>query len=298
MNTLMNNKSVVVLECRISCFAYVERKYKKSKTTEYKQLLSEQRDKCCALVKRKRDDHTRHIIEKCKGNQKELFKSIPILLDKQKISVLPDHKGNSTQLAENFNNFYINKVTHTRETIISDPNRLKVQTPVSSGNASELHVFRPATEKEIKDIVKDMTIKTSPADPIPAILLKEIIDDLTPHILMIVNASLAAGSLEGLKESIITPILKKSNLDTDELNNYRPIANIEFLSKLTEKVVLSRLNEHMDTNNLHIPQQFGYKKGHSTEHVILQIVDEVLISFEKGTATLVTLLDLSAAFDS
>ena len=143
-----------------------------------------------------------------------------------------------------------------------------------------------------------MTIKTSPADPIPAILLKEIIDNLTPHFLMIVNASLAAGSMEGLKESIITPILKKLNLDTNKLNNYRPIANIEFLSKLTEKVVLSRLNEHMDRYNLHIPQQFGYKKGHSTEHVILEIVDEVLIGFEEGTATLVTLLDLSAAFDT
>ena len=143
-----------------------------------------------------------------------------------------------------------------------------------------------------------MTIKTSPADPVPATLLKEIIDDLTPHILMIVNASLKAGSLEGLKESIITPILKKPNLDANKLNNYRPIANIEFLSKLTEKVVLSRLNEHMELNNLHISQQFGYKKGHSTEHVILEIVDEVLIGFEKGTATLVTLLDLSAAFDT
>ena len=54
----------------------------------------------------------------------------------------------------------------------------------------------------------------------------------------------------------------------------------------------------MELNNLHIPQQFGYKKGHSTEHVILEIVDEVLIGFEKGTATLVTLLDLSAAFDT
>ena len=73
--------------------------------------------------------------------------------------------------------------------------------------------------------------------------------------------------MEGLKESIITPILKKSNLNVNKLNNYRPVANIEFLSKLTEKVVLSRLNEHMDINNLHIPQHFGYKKGHSTEHV-------------------------------
>ena len=287
----------------------LERKYKLNKTTGNKQLLSKQRDKCYALVTIKRDNHTRHIIEQCKGNQGELFKCIPKLLDKQRTSVLPDHKGNPKQLAEDFNNFYIDKVTHTREAITAEPpGTSKIQTPhivhgndiptANSENNSDLHVFYPATENEIRDILKDMTIKTSPADPIPAILLKEIIDNLTPHFLMIVNASLAAGSMEGLKESIITPILKKLNLDTNKLNNYRPIANIEFLSKLTEKVVLSRLNEHMDRNNLHIPQQFGYKKGHSTEHVILEIVDEVLIGFEEGTATLVTLLDLSAAFDT
>ena len=104
--------------------------------------------------------------------------------------------------------------------------------------------------------------------------------------------------MEGLKDSIITPILKKHNLDANQLKNYRSVANIEFLSKITEKVVLSRLNEHLDRNNLHTPQQFGYKKGHSTEHVVLEIVDEVLVGFEKDTATLVTLLDLSAAFDT
>ena len=54
----------------------------------------------------------------------------------------------------------------------------------------------------------------------------------------------------------------------------------------------------MDVNNLHTPQQFGYKKGHSTEHVVLEIVDEVLVGFDRRTATLVTLLDLCAAFDT
>ena len=54
----------------------------------------------------------------------------------------------------------------------------------------------------------------------------------------------------------------------------------------------------MDRNNLHTPEQFGYKKGHSTEHVVLEIVDEVLVGFDKCTATLVILLDLSAAFDT
>ena len=119
----------------------------------------------------------------------------------------------------------------------------------------ELHDFHPATQKEISDIISDMTIKTSPADPVPALLLKEIIKDLIPHIHIIINASLSTGSMERLNKTIITPILKKHNLDANLLKNYRPVANIDFLSKIIEKVVLVRLNEHMDRNNLHTPQQ-------------------------------------------
>ena len=212
---------------------------------------------------------------------------------------MPDHKGNPSQLAEDFNNFYIEKVVQTREAIKSVHQTSQPSAPVvNSQNMYELHDFHPATQKEISDIISDMTIKTFPADPVPALLLKEIIKDLIPHILIIVNASLLTGSIEGLKESIITPILKKHNLDADLLKNYRPISNIEFLSKIIEKVVLVRLNEHMDQNNLHTPEQFGYKKGHSTEHVVLEIVDEVLVGFDKRTATLVILLELSVAFDT
>ena len=58
----------------------------------------------------------------------------------------------------------------------------------------ELHDFYPATQKEISDIISDITIKTSPADPVPALLLKEIIEDLIPHIQNIVNAFLLTGS--------------------------------------------------------------------------------------------------------
>ena len=116
------------------------------------------------------------------------------------------------------------------------------QTPApaeNSQNVSELQDFYPATQKEISDIISDMTIKTSPADPIPALLLKEITEDLIPYIQIMVNASLSTGSMDGLKESIITPILKKHNLDADLLKNYCPISNIEFLSKIIEKVLLA-----------------------------------------------------------
>ena len=54
----------------------------------------------------------------------------------------------------------------------------------------------------------------------------------------------------------------------------------------------------MDKNNLNIPNQFGYKKSHSTESLLIQIVDEILIASDKKSATVIMLLDLSAAFDT
>ena len=113
-----------------------------------------------------------------------------------------------------------------------------------------------------------------------------------------VNKSMSSGNIDGVKEAIIVPLLKKAGLNTDELNNYRPVSNLVFLSKLIERVVLKRLNTHMDKNNLHVKSQYGYKQFHSTETLMLKLVNDVLIGFDKNNATVVLLLDLSAAFDT
>ena len=278
----------------------LERKYKKNKTTFNKHMYSIQKNLCVKLVKQKRKAHTQALVDQCQGNQKQLFKTIPKLLGKQKEKILPDHKGNPKQLADDFNSFYIKKVENIRDGFEEIKSNIEVQLSSSmplTESSTELHEFHPATKQEITEIINNMILKTSPADPVPASVLNHIISDMIPHILTLVNKSLSTGSVDGLKESVITPILKK-HLDSSELKNYRPISNIEFLSKIIEKVVLRRLNYHMNANNLHTPEQFGYKKGHSTENVLLEIVDEVLIGFDKQTATLVILLDLSAAFDT
>ena len=89
-----------------------------------------------------------------------------------------------------------------------------------------------------------MAINTPPTDPIPASVYKHVVDDLVPHITILVNKSLSTGSIEGIKASVISPLIKKYNLDHDANKSYRPISNIEFISKIIEKVVSIRLNEH------------------------------------------------------
>ena len=64
---------------------------------------------------------------------------------------------------------------------------------------------------------------------------------------MLVNESLSKGSIDGVKISVIDPLLKKCGLDTD----VRKIIDIVFFSKLAERIVPKRLNTHMTTNGLH-----------------------------------------------
>ena len=53
------------------------------------------------------------------------------------------------------------------------------------------------------------------------------------------------------------------------MSNYRPIANLSFISKLTEKIVKQRLLDHFTSNSLFNPFQSANTKFHSTEATLL-----------------------------
>ena len=54
----------------------------------------------------------------------------------------------------------------------------------------------------------------------------------------------------------------------------------------------------MTISAFHIPEEFGYKKFHNTETMLLGVTDEVLRGFDENKATIIIFLDLSAAFDT
>lgn len=104
--------------------------------------------------------------------------------------------------------------------------------------------------------------------------------------------------MEGLKVADIIPNLKNHKLDPNNFKNYRPISNLTFLGKLVERVVLKRLNVHLEKNNLNIPEQSAYKKYHSTETISIKVINDILVASDSNTATVLIMLDLSAAFDT
>ena len=122
-----------------------------------------------------------------------------------------------------------------------------------------LIVLEQLQENEVKTLILSCNNSSCQLDPIPTWLLKQCVSDLLPLITIIVNKSLELGQFPSqLKEAIIKPHIKKSNLDTEELKNYRPVSNIHSLSKILEKLVVKRLEEHMSAYNLYDNLQSAY----------------------------------------
>ena len=74
---------------------------------------------------------------------------------------------------------------------------------------------------------------------------------------------------DAFKSAVVTPLIKKPNLPSNDLKNYRPVSGLSFISKLVERVVAKQLLEHIHVHNLDNPYQSAYKAGHSTETALL-----------------------------
>ena len=93
------------------------------------------------------------------------------------------------------------------------------------------------------------------------------------------------------------PLLKKDGLEPI-FKNYRPVSNLQFVSKLTESVVVKQLQHHIITNNLFPKLQSSYRKFLSTETALLKVKIDILLNMNRQHVTLLVLLDLSATFDT
>ena len=141
-------------------------------------------------------------------------------------------------------------------------------------------------------------VKSSSLDPIPTFPVREFIDILLPYITKMVNSSLAAGRLPASqKHAIVTPLPKKPCLDIADMGSYRPVSNLSFMSKVVERAVGSQLNDYLVANNLLPRFRSVYRKGHSTETAMLRVWSDFLKAADRRHVTLLSLLDMSTAFD-
>ena len=132
----------------------------------------------------------------------------------------------------------------------------------------------------------------------PISVVLEVLDVLLPVIMNMINLSFESGEFASdWKEASLKLLLKKCGLDI-AFNNFHPVSNLPYVSKLSEKTAANQLIDHMTTNDLHMPLQSTYKQNHGTESALLKVNNDILLNIEAQKVTLLVLLDLSAAFDT
>lgn len=136
-------------------------------------------------------------------------------------------------------------------------------------------------------------------DPVPTKIIKQCSDILAPVIAALANQSFDEGVFpDSCKHAVLRPLLKKQNLDPFDLASYRPISNLTFLSKLIERLVMARFCQHAGAHKLLPARQSAYRPHHSTETVIISIINDIARSLDGGKVCALVLLDMSAAFDT
>ena len=73
--------------------------------------------------------------------------------------------------------------------------------------------------------------------------------------------------------------------------NFRPISNLQFVSKLTEKAVAVQMQSYMASNQLYPVLQSAYRQHHSTETALLKVKNDILMSMNNQHVILLVLLD-------
>ena len=249
------------------------------------------------LITKAKRTYFRNLISSCQNQPKKLWHTMDSLLGRNRPSVLPNSESPSI-LANSFLKFFNDKITQLYSSIPPVVNQ-DLLSPLSELSPPNFSNFEPCTINEIRNLILTSSDATCSLDIIPTRLLKTCADALAPPIAHLINLSLSEGVFpDEFKHAIILPLLKKPSLPKDDLSSYRPISNLNFISKILEKVIKVRLNKHLESFPSLSQYQSAYRKYFSTETALLRIQNDLNLAKHRHQVSALLLLDLSAAFDT
>ena len=156
----------------------------------------------------------------------------------------------------------------------------------------------PVTHSEVYETIKMLKKKkTSDMYGVSVFFISKFALTLSRPLRHIFSLSLSQGVVpQQLKIAKVIPIFKTGSKDS--MDNYRPISLLPTFSKILEKIMYNRLSTYLENNNLLSPQQFGFRKAHSTVHPLSLFINQISDALNKKNHAIAIFCDLKKAFDT
>ena len=252
------------------------------------------------IINSSRSDFMKQRLADC-ANPGDHWKAVKDILHMNNTSndMQSDHDNNQ-HMCNSFIDYFKSKIASIHNTIIGKLPTLSTPPPDRAHVGPTLDAPSPVSPEQVLAILNSIPAKSSPLDFIPTSLLKSCSGVFSLLIsTRLANLSFSQGVFPTMfKVAQVTPILKKPGLSSSDLANFRPISNLNNISKILEKLFLSRLLPHINSSSNFNSFQSAYRPHHSTETALTLTLDNVFHAADNGSATLLVSLDLSAAFDS
>ena len=272
-------------------FAY--QKLKATNTLANKDKYNRLRRKVKSLVNTAKREEELRIASLCKKNPKEFFGYVnsrkPI---RNKIGPLRDTNSvlqdSDREIADILNYHFSSVFTREAEGNIPEPG--------ITHNGVTLENVQ-CTEADVLSRLDHLNANKSPGpDEFLPRVMKEVSTQVAPHLTAIFNNSLETGEVPSdWKEANVTPIFKKG--DRKLPGNYRPISLTSVVGKVLEGIIADRILDHLESNNLLLDSQHGFRRRRSCLTNLIEFFHHMLTEYDQSRAIDILYLDFQKAFD-
>lgn len=206
---------------------------------------------------------------------------------------------NDKEICNYFNTFFCSIGSNLAKQIpVQYHNNLTLTTEICATGSNMLNKFEPTNTNEVVSIINSLKCNVSAG--LDCVNVKSIkcvkfliLDELTNCI----NKCLDEGTFpDTLKIAKVTPIHKSGN--KSDPGNYRPISVLPILSKIFERILYTRLETYLNSQNFFYDKQYGFRPKCNTLSATIDVVTKIKLNIDNRKVALGIFIDLKKAFDT
>ena len=282
---------------------YLYKKAKKTNTSADWDAFKNKKNEVKKLLASAKENFVKNKLNETEGNPRKFWREINKISglgknkNKRKCTKIVDEKGDThvkSDAANFLNSYYVDV----------GPNLAKEHKKRWDEKTCKIEVessfnFKWVSLKEVERLVKEICLaKSSAMDELSTKLLKDAFEIICFELAYMYNSCLQQGvfpKVWGLSK--VTPI-PKTNKNSSDPKDWRPISQIALPGKILEKIIHSQITFYLDVNNILSEHQFGFRKERSTSLAIFEVLKNLHENWNENNFSACIFIDFSRAFDS